>query len=171
MSQAQTAASKRRSQPTAILETLNLIEPVARTLLIQPCLIQSGCEEPNLHRRGYILFSKWSYGYSRHSIPGYRIEVSRGRLVVNGHEVARQSARTKNATENRGQCADPGAIPTTLVRETDLEGRRYLTQVLTSGGKADNTGVDEWHNDGAVLLRPWTWLTQLRPWRILTVLK
>src|SRR5580693_3571192 len=47
-----------------------LIALVLRTLLFQPYTIPSASEEPNLYRGDYILVSKWSYGYSRHSILG-----------------------------------------------------------------------------------------------------
>ena len=297
MSQSQAEAREGASRPTATGETLDLIKTVVyaltialvvRTLLVQPYTIPSGSEEPNLYRGDYILVSKWSYGYSRHSIlgspgvfegrlffhpprrgdivvfklpsdgrtdyikrlvglPGDRIQVREGRLVINGREVRRQSAGPVSAVESRGQYADPGAVPGTLVNETNPEGRRYLTQSLSDGGEADNTGVyvvpahcyfmmgdnrdnsadsrfdpglprgdprlggcgwdsrldaevgpdlgvgfvpeenlvgrarmilmswntgvDEWHNDGAALSRPWTWLTRLRPSRFLVVLK
>jgi signal peptidase I len=41
---------------------------VIRTLLFQPYTIPSASEEPNLYQGDYIVVSKWSYGYSRHSI-------------------------------------------------------------------------------------------------------
>src|SRR5450432_888587 len=45
-----------------------LIALVIRTLLFQPYTIPSASEEPNLYQGDYIIVSKWSYGYSRHSI-------------------------------------------------------------------------------------------------------
>ena len=45
-----------------------LIALVIRTLLFQPYTIPSASEEPNLYQGDYIVVSKWSYGYSRHSI-------------------------------------------------------------------------------------------------------
>ena len=297
MSHSRTAGGDPKSRPSAAQETLDLIKTVAyalaialvvRTFLIQPYTIPSGSEEPNLYRGDYVLVSKWSYGYSRHSmlgspdlfkgrlffhaprrgdivvfklpsdghtdyikrlvgLPGDRIQVRKGRLVINGREIARLPAGTVNAVQSRGQYAAPGVVPATLVRETNLEGRRYLIQTLMGGGEANNTGVyvvpphcyfmmgdnrnnsadsrfdsglpagdarlggcrwdsrldaevgpelgvgfvpeenligrarlillswntgiDEWHNDGALLLRPWTWFTELRPSRFLTVLK
>jgi len=45
-----------------------LIALVIRTLLFQPFTIPSASEEPNLYQGDYIIVSKWSYGYSRHSI-------------------------------------------------------------------------------------------------------
>jgi signal peptidase I len=45
-----------------------LIALVIRTILFQPYTIPSASEEPNLYQGDYIVVSKWSYGYSRHSI-------------------------------------------------------------------------------------------------------
>ncbi len=45
-----------------------LIAFVIRTLLFQPYTIPSASEEPNLFEGDYIIVSKWSYGYSHHSI-------------------------------------------------------------------------------------------------------
>lgn len=45
-----------------------LIALVIRTVLFQPYTIPSASEEPNLYQGDYIVVSKWSYGYSRHSI-------------------------------------------------------------------------------------------------------
>src|SRR5580698_526851 len=78
---AQTAATaaKPKPKPTVGQEAFELFKTVAyalgialliRTLLFQPYTIPSGSEEPNLYRGDYILVSKWSYGYSRHSILG-----------------------------------------------------------------------------------------------------
>ena len=38
-------------------------------LLFQPFTIPSASMEPNLYEGDYIVVSKWSYGYSKHSIP------------------------------------------------------------------------------------------------------
>jgi signal peptidase I len=46
-----------------------LIALVLRVLLFQPYTIPSASMEPNLYRGDYIIVSKWSYGWSRHSIP------------------------------------------------------------------------------------------------------
>ena len=45
-----------------------LIALLIRTLLFQPFTIPSASEEPNLYQGDYIIVTKWSYGYSRHSI-------------------------------------------------------------------------------------------------------
>jgi signal peptidase I len=45
-----------------------LIALAIRTVLLQPYTIPSASEEPNLYQGDYIIVSKWSYGYSRHSI-------------------------------------------------------------------------------------------------------
>ena len=47
-----------------------VIALVIRTLLFQPYTIPSASEEPNLYQGDYIIVSKWSYGYSHHSILG-----------------------------------------------------------------------------------------------------
>ena len=46
-----------------------LIALVLRVLLFQPYTIPSGSMEPNLYEGDYIIVSKYSYGYSKHSIP------------------------------------------------------------------------------------------------------
>src|ERR1700748_526801 len=46
-----------------------LIALVLRVLLFQPFTIPSASMEPNLFEGDYIIVSKFSYGYSRHSIP------------------------------------------------------------------------------------------------------
>jgi signal peptidase I len=45
-----------------------LIAFVVRTLLFQPFTIPSASMEPNLYEGDYIIVSKFSYGYSKHSI-------------------------------------------------------------------------------------------------------
>lgn len=40
-----------------------------RVFLFQPFTIPSASMEPNLYEGDYIVVSKWSYGYSKHSIP------------------------------------------------------------------------------------------------------
>jgi signal peptidase I len=45
-----------------------LIALVIRTVLFQPFTIPSESEEPNLYKGDYIIVTKWSYGYSYHSI-------------------------------------------------------------------------------------------------------
>ncbi|HXU99433.1 MAG TPA: signal peptidase I [Caulobacteraceae bacterium] len=56
-----------------------LIALVIRTVLFQPYTIPSASEEPNLYQGDYIIVSKWSYGYSRHSIL-FSPPISKGRL-------------------------------------------------------------------------------------------
>jgi signal peptidase I len=46
-----------------------LIALVLRVLFFQPFTIPSASMEPNLYQGDYIIVSKYSYGYSRHSIP------------------------------------------------------------------------------------------------------
>src|SRR5579871_1519178 len=46
-----------------------LIALVLRVILFQPFTIPSASMEPNLYRGDYIIVSKWSYGWSKNSIP------------------------------------------------------------------------------------------------------
>ena len=74
---AKTARAKPAKTMTArqeVIETVKtvvyalLIALVIRTVLFQPYTIPSASEEPNLYQGDYIIVSKWTYGYSRHSI-------------------------------------------------------------------------------------------------------
>jgi signal peptidase I len=62
----------------AVNETVEIVKTVAyallialalRVLLFQPYTIPSASMEPNLYQGDYIIVSKFSYGYSKHSIP------------------------------------------------------------------------------------------------------
>jgi signal peptidase I len=55
---------------------------VLRVLLFQPFTIPSGSMEPNLLEGDYIIVSKFSYGWSRHSIP-FSPPIFNGRIL--GH--------------------------------------------------------------------------------------
>ena len=60
------------SEIVEIVKTIGfalLIALVVRVLLFQPYTIPSGSMEPNLYAGDYIIVSKYSYGYSKHSIP------------------------------------------------------------------------------------------------------
>src|SRR5687768_9417473 len=46
-----------------------LIALFLRVIFFQPFTIPSASMEPNLYEGDYIIVSKWSYGYSKHSIP------------------------------------------------------------------------------------------------------
>jgi len=64
-----------------------LIALVLRVLLFQPFTIPSASMEPNLFEGDYIIVSKYSYGYSRHSTPISLPPSMSGRLF--GHEPTR----------------------------------------------------------------------------------
>ena len=57
-----------------------LIAMVLRVLLFQPFTIPSASMEPNLYEGDYIVVTKWSYGYSKHSIP-FSPPVFNGRIL------------------------------------------------------------------------------------------
>lgn len=58
-----------------------LIALVLRVLLFQPFTIPSASMEPNLSEGDYIVVSKWSYGYSKHSIP-FSPPIFNGRIML-----------------------------------------------------------------------------------------
>jgi signal peptidase I len=58
-----------------------LIALVLRVLLFQPFTIPSASMEPTLLQGDYIIVSKYSYGYSRHSIP-FSPPIFHGRLFM-----------------------------------------------------------------------------------------
>ena len=60
-----------------------LIALVLRVVLFQPFTIPSASMEPNLYEGDYIVVSKWSYGYSKHSIP-FSPPVFEGRIMLPG---------------------------------------------------------------------------------------
>ncbi|HEY1225245.1 MAG TPA: signal peptidase I [Brevundimonas sp.] len=62
-----------------------LIALVLRIVLFQPFTIPSASMEPNLYEGDYIVVSKWSYGYSRHSIP-WSPPLFKGRILANQPE-------------------------------------------------------------------------------------
>ena len=57
-----------------------LIALVLRIVLFQPFTIPSASMEPTLYEGDYIIVSKFSYGWSHHSIP-FSPEISHGRLL------------------------------------------------------------------------------------------
>jgi signal peptidase I len=172
-------ASKAGSETWEVLKTIVyalLIAVAIRTLFFQPYTIPSASEEPNLYEGDYIIVSKWSYGYSRHSLlfsppifngrwlghaptrgdvivfklpgdwnkdyikrliglPGDRIQMRGGRLFINDKALPERQERI-GVTNDTGF---PQPIP--WVRETNPEGRTYLTQRHTMEGPANNTGV------------------------------
>ena len=65
-----------------------LIALVLRVILFQPYTIPSASEEPNLYHGDYIIVTKWSYGWSRHSIP-FSPPLFSGRAVLQPAEARR----------------------------------------------------------------------------------
>jgi signal peptidase I len=62
-----------------------LVMPMAlasRVLLFQPYTIPSDAMEPSLYQGDYLIVTKWSYGYSRHSIV-FSPPMFRGRIMFN----------------------------------------------------------------------------------------
>lgn len=154
-----------------------LIALVLRVLLFQPFTIPSASMEPNLYQGDYIIVSKFSYGYSRHSIPfspplfdgrilgkpaergdivvfklprdgrtdyvkrviglpGDRVQMKDGLLYLNGQQVQRQFAGTRNEDTGFGFVRDVANY-----RETLPGGRSFLTSDFGTDGELDNTEV------------------------------
>jgi signal peptidase I len=150
-----------------------LIALVLRTVLFQPYTIPSDSMEPGLRQGDYIIVSKYSYGWSRHSIPfspplfhgrilgktpergdiivfqlprdpsqtyikrliglpGDRVQVTSGAVLVNGRPIPRVSL---------GPGHDPDAPQTavTQYRETKPNGQTYVTLDEGLGRDGDDT--------------------------------
>ncbi|MFI4934321.1 MAG: signal peptidase I [Caulobacterales bacterium] len=88
MSQAAAEPAKKHGAVAEMVEIVKtvvyalLIALVLRVLLFQPYTIPSASEEPNLYRGDYIIVSKWSYGWSHHSIP-FSPPLFKGRIFFN----------------------------------------------------------------------------------------
>ena len=71
----ETATPETTSAPNETVEILKtvfwalVIALFLRVLLFQPFTIPSASMEPNLYEGDYVVVTKFSYGYSRHSIP------------------------------------------------------------------------------------------------------
>jgi len=178
-------ASEAQKKPGPVEETMEIVKTVVyallialiiRTLLFQPYTIPSASEEPNLYEGDYIIVSKWSYGYSRHSLlfspplfkgrlffhaptrgdtvvfklpssghidyikrliglPGDHIQMRAGQLYINDKPLI-EHQQGMITTHDHGY-----AEQVALVRETNPEGRSYLTQVHSLTGPQNNTGV------------------------------
>src|SRR3954452_12789394 len=79
----------------AVSEIVEIVKPVVyalgialvlRVLLFQPFTIPSASMEPNLYQGDYIIVSKFSYGWSKHSIP-FSPPIIKGRIL--GHAPTR----------------------------------------------------------------------------------
>jgi signal peptidase I len=72
------ASGKPEKKQGLVGETVEIVKTVVYALLIalalrvvlfQPYTIPSASDEPNLYRGDYIIVTKWSYGWSKNSIP------------------------------------------------------------------------------------------------------
>jgi signal peptidase I len=84
-----TAKGADRRKPGLLAELFEILKTliaalaialVIRTLLFQPYTIPSASDQPNLYRGDYIIVTKWSYGYSRHSLI-FSPPIFKGRLL------------------------------------------------------------------------------------------
>jgi signal peptidase I len=148
---------------------------VLRVIVFQPYTIPSSSMEPGLVTGDYIVVSKWSYGWSRASIPfnpplpsgrvfgkdpargdvvvfrlprdpdvayikrliglpGDRVQVVRGQVLVNGKPIPTQFTGPGHDHDSPER-----AVP--RVVETAPDGRRYVTFGGAADGDGDNTDV------------------------------
>lgn len=179
------AKDESAGQGGAVSETIEIIKTVVyallialvlRVLLFQPFTIPSASMEPNLYQGDYIIVSKYSYGYSRHSIPfspkifsgrlffhaptrgdiivfklpndgrtdyikrliglpGDHIQVTRGRLVINGVTTERQQIEDYVGRDRHGS-----VIRGKQYLETLPNGKIHPIQELSGDeGYMDNT--------------------------------
>ena len=116
------------SKGAAVNETVEIAKTVAyallialalRVLLFQPYTIPSASMEPNLYEGDYIIVSKFSYGYSKHSIPLspplfrgriFNHAPTRGDIIV--FKLPRDGRRLSGWRPGRRQ----GRVPRSLVR-------------------------------------------------------
>src|SRR5688572_12510985 len=85
----QNVQSAQPEKSGAIHETIEIVKTIVYALLIalvlrviffQPFTIPSASMEPNLYEGDYVIVSKYSYGYSKHSIP-FSPPLFEGRLL------------------------------------------------------------------------------------------
>jgi signal peptidase I len=182
-----TKAPQRRAKKGGAFEVVRtvvealLIAVVFRTLLFQPFTIPSGSMEPTLLVGDYLFVSKYSYGYSRYSLPfapplfsgrifsgvpergdivvfrngpmdfikrviglpGDRIQVTGGTLMINGTPVKREPVADFVGREPCGSSfPDSPPVHVKQWRETLPNGVSYNTlECGLTEGMPDNTGV------------------------------
>jgi signal peptidase I len=156
-----------------------LIAIVIRTTLFEPFNIPSESMRPTLEVGDYLFVSKYSYGYSRYSIPlglplfegrivesvpergdvavfrkpseptvdyikriiglpGDKIQVTNGVLIINGTPVKRERIEDYIETFPGG-----GVRRIEQYRETLPSGKTYTTFNLSDSNPLDNTGIYE----------------------------
>lgn len=146
-----------------------LIALVLRVLLFQPFTIPSGSMIPNLLIGDYIIVSKYSYGYSKHSIP-FSPPLFKGRLLERtpkrGDVVVFKTPKDNRTDYVKRLIGLPGdriqvrngvvwindkplpqenlgldaEMGAERIMETNPEGKRYVVQDMDNR-PTDNTGV------------------------------
>ena len=110
---------------------------VLRVLLFQPFTIPSGSMIPNLQVGDYIIVTKYSYGYSRHSIP-FSPPIFHGRLFgrtpTRGDIIVFKDPKDNRTDYIKRLIGLPGD-------RIQVAGRKYITQDTYPNGPGDNTGV------------------------------
>ena len=155
-----------------------LIALVLRVLLFQPFTIPSASMEPNLLEGDYIIVSKYSYGYSRHSGYGFTREVMRFRETLpNGRSYVTYDLGPDGEMDDVGPFIVPEGHYFFMGdnRDNSLDSR--APQEIGGGyvpaenlvGKAQLILLS-WER-GASLFKPWTWVLDARPGRFFNILQ
>jgi signal peptidase I len=143
-----------------------LIALVLRVIFFQPFTIPSASMEPNLYEGDYVIVSKYSYGYSKHSIPfsppvfegrvffnppkrgdivvfklviglpGDRVQMRNGLLYLNDKLVTREPLSPVNTDVGYGIVREVARY-----QERLDTGRTFTTQDFGADGELDNTDV------------------------------
>jgi signal peptidase I len=127
-----------------------VIALVLRIFLFQPYTIPSASMEPNLYEGDYIVVTKWSYGYSRHSAP-FSPPVFEGRILAKrperGDVIVFKTPRDNRTDLIKRLIGMPGD------RVQMRDGRLYLNDVEVPRTPVPKTGGEDSRSDGAEFFR------------------
>ena len=124
-----------------------LIALVLRIVLFQPFTIPSASMEPNLYEGDYIVVSKWSYGYSRHSIP-WSPPLFKGRILENQPErgdivvfkLPRDAGQGPNQTDYIKRVIGLPGDRVQMINNVLYLNGTVVTDVVTSRNDVDEVG-------------------------------
>ena len=121
-----------------------LIAFVLRVVLFQPFTIPSASMEPNLYEGDYIVVSKWSYGYSKHSIP-FSPPVFEGRILAKepkrGDVVVFKLPRDNNTDYIKRLIGLPGDRVQMISNVLHINGAPVRDVVVSRGDAANMFGM------------------------------
>ncbi|MCR5880616.1 signal peptidase I [Phenylobacterium sp. J367] len=127
-----------------------VIALVLRVFLLQPYTIPSASMEPNLYEGDYIVVTKWSYGYSRHSAP-LSPPLFEGRILGQAPERG-DVIVFKTPLDNRTDLIKRlVGLPGDRIQIRDSE--LWLNGVKVPRAAVPRTGKEDPRSDGADLFR------------------